>query len=272
MSKNGGGGGIYVKNDYEMKNDIIFENLTFIQCEALYGGAIYIYSSYESNCILIRNCTFSYNMALGTKNCNIYGGFSIYMQAKNANVTECNFEHGKGIGGSFKISDIFDDNERKNKQLEETKKIISISGCNFEQEEKTNSIFYVNEKNSNKNEINIVDCKFKGKLSNGNHYIDGNVNVKDIPIFNIHSCEFEHEFKDSVKSELIKESAFNSFEKKPSFILSSKRKFVFVILFVSTFSLMILFVMKYKLPNQSEADKSIYENADNSFEYEKGLV
>ena len=71
------------------------------------GGAVYIYSSYDKSFVLVKNCSFHFNEAFNKKPSNIndhlYGGSSAFFTVRNLNITECQFNHGKGSGGSVKI-------------------------------------------------------------------------------------------------------------------------------------------------------------------------
>lgn len=84
ISTEGGGGAIYIKNSIDLSNEVLFENSSFIKCQALLGGAVYIYFSSENKNINIRSCNFSDNTALRQyseyKNV-LFGGSHLFITA-----------------------------------------------------------------------------------------------------------------------------------------------------------------------------------------------
>ena len=46
---NGRGGAVYYRNSFEFVNNLTFVDLRFIECKAVCGGAVYIYSSSDNN-------------------------------------------------------------------------------------------------------------------------------------------------------------------------------------------------------------------------------
>ena len=140
----------------------------------------------------------------------------------NFDVIDSTFEHSKGIGG-FKVYNILDelDSEHSIKQLEEenNNNLIIFSGCHFDNEkDSSNSIDFVSGKIGS--DLEVIDCKFKGKLINGAHYIDGKLNNKDSPKINIKSCSFDYEINTSVNTELIKDISSIKIMKNLEFVNS----------------------------------------------------
>lgn len=96
---------------------------------------------------------------------------------------------------------------------------FSISNCDFANdgnEESSNIIYFVGGKISSEVEIN--DCKFKGKLKNGSHYIEGKLLRKDQPKLQIKSCQFDSD-DNSVNLELVND--LESFHNEMNVDLSS---------------------------------------------------
>lgn len=49
-----------------LSNNVDLENLRFVECQALYGGAVYIYSESDRNTVSIIHCTFTRNSLLSS--------------------------------------------------------------------------------------------------------------------------------------------------------------------------------------------------------------
>lgn len=135
ISNNGGGGAIYIKNSHALNNNVILENITFSYCVAAFGGACYIYQNSEENNVLILFCTFENNKATKKKpidkNDELFGGSSVFLSARNGNVTKSKFITAKGEGTSLKIYNKFyedspDASKRKSRILEENQNYILI--------------------------------------------------------------------------------------------------------------------------------------------------
>lgn len=175
-----------------LSNNVDLENLRFVECQALYGGAVYIYSESDRNTISIIHCIFTRNSLLsssGSEN----GGTAIFLTVKKGKVNDCTFSsHGKG--NLIKVTDIYDGGLSAI-QLSKQKSILLISSCCFEQtKESESSIFY--ESLNEISKIEIIKCSFKGELSNGSHYIECKaINENN---FIEKSCSFEFNNKHAV--------------------------------------------------------------------------
>lgn len=88
-SVTGGGGAIYIKNNKDqLENNITFVNNQFDHCTAIFGGAAYIYSSSETNGIIILQCIFKANKATSQKSdTSLFGGNSLFLTVKSANIS-----------------------------------------------------------------------------------------------------------------------------------------------------------------------------------------
>lgn len=194
---------------------IFFGHFTFFQCKAIYGGAVYIYSSYELNNVTLFVCKFYSNKLKqdnsNTKNGKLNGGCAFFLTSKNADIKNCTFENNKGKGGALKIYNIFDENNGKIIQnvegSSESEGLISISNCQIKISQKeTNAIFIEGKKMSF---IDINECKFKGKLGNGVKYIGGKTLPKNIDKIQVTNCQFEYKEKSAMKIEIQREDDNN---------------------------------------------------------------
>lgn len=183
---NGGGGAIYIKNTIDVKNEINFELIDFIENGAIYGGAIYLYIESRTNPITVKNCQFLRNEAFIMENYNseLYGGSALFLTSKsNSLVSACTFSQNKGKGSAFKIYNKFDPSSSlmlQNDNVNENS--LTISKCSFEiEEESACSIYYIGNKNK---------CSFSGVLGKGCHYIDGVLTTKYAPKLLVRSCHF----------------------------------------------------------------------------------
>lgn len=121
-----------------MKYNVTIINTWFTKCEAAYGGACYIYSGSEENSLLFEHCKFIYNK-INNRNSGqiedktLFGGSSLFITAKNGNISYCEFIGNKGRSGSLKMYNKFDD-ERSAKQLDDisSSKMNSFSNSNCE--------------------------------------------------------------------------------------------------------------------------------------------
>ena len=281
-SINGGGGAIYINNSLiDNDHNITLEYLDFIRCKSNYGGAVFIFSPSDLCQVLINSCRFSFNEAYGQKNnIDLFGGSSLYLSAKNSNIINSTFEHGIGKGGTVKIVDtkkLMMLQSRLNvlsEEDEEERNTIHISGCVFDKDEKDdNSLFYVGQ--NKKNEIDVVDCDFKGNVNDKSRYIDGKLMTKNSPNIRIISCNFEHGLNYSVNTKLIKESTSNSIKRRSNanLNLSLLPKKLFnhhlniIIIMISTVAILIAIVL-IKVKNDSLKIKNNrnMNNFDDSFE------
>ena len=296
-SSSKGGGGIYIVVEMPIERPIILENLTFIKCKAIYGGAVYIYNNQPSS-VRIKSCIFNQNEAnkhATSPGDPLYGGAACYLQVIDSNITNCTFY--KNIGSSVKIFDIVkDDSSLLMATKEEGDSSISIEDCYFEIDKiSSSSLFLVRGKSKQQTPIEIKDCTFVGDLSKGAHHIDGTslLNEKtsnEESKIRIKSCRFSSDienavnskkhpllfasfdsesqifnFNDTVKSELIKEVVF---QKKN---INKKRlgANVVVITAASVFIILVIAVFISKKNNSSLKD--IIDN-ENIFEIQKNDI
>lgn len=208
VSLNGGGGAIYVKNSKNLVNHVTFINLTFTKCEALFGGAIYIYSSEKTNNVTFTNCTFVSNKAIykyGEK--RFFGGSAVFLTSQQCFVYNCQFIKNIGKGAAFKIHLKFDDNLNSNLLNENIKSELVISSCSFEKNDESKSAIYLINENEGNN-VKIQDCDFKGNLKKGEHFIDGSfLGFKHVKGLSVHSCNFGNETNAGINSNLMNEAA-----------------------------------------------------------------
>ena len=193
----GGGGGIYINNTINTEINIDLINLTFIQCHAIYGGAVFIRSIHESSKILVYNCSFDSNRALGKKSIDsLYGGSALFLATRGVNLNYSTFSHSKGQGGAIRIEDCYyglDFESKFNKRIklsdEENMKTFSISDCYFEEEDDDSTNSILDATGNEGKEIELINCIFKGKSANEKKYINDDTKHK----FHIISCSFDND-------------------------------------------------------------------------------
>ena len=198
-SINGGGGAVYVHNSQDLLNDVILKGLTFDRCEALFGGGIYVYSTFELNIVKINSCRFIETSSLSTSNDDLSGGNAIYINVKLGSITRCSFKECKGNGGSVKIINNFEANNNQNAlsflnyHFDDVQKSLLIDDCFFEiNDNSKSSIYYVNGKSGSL--LKVKNCIFAGKLSNGNYFIDGkSIDNNPSKLF-INHCKFSSDY------------------------------------------------------------------------------
>lgn len=104
ITEKAAGGGIYINITEKIRDPISFFDVTFTNCSAIYGGAVYIYSSVYNEISFIL-CNFIENKA-NKKNeiagGNLYGGAALFLQVTDAEINKCIFY--KNIGSAVKIS------------------------------------------------------------------------------------------------------------------------------------------------------------------------
>ena len=215
----GGGGGIYIYNEYELTNNITLKNLTFKICSAVFGGAIYIYSISENNPVLIENCKFLDNIVIGTQETSkLYGGSAVYLTVSKCHIIGSRLKRNKGKGGSMKINTNFDEKPKNNNEALRTLShkstlkpfklnsahSISITKCSFEMgDDLQSSLIFANVHQPIKTRLR--DCSFSGKLAKDSFYIDGQSVGGSKPNFKINGCTFGSELKNRFNSKFISE-------------------------------------------------------------------
>ena len=210
VSQKGGGGAIYIYNNIQKEDapsySIILTGLTFRECRANFGAAVYIFSPSETSPVQITSCIFDSNQLTSSSSSRLTGGSALYLTCKNADIVDCSFMRNKGRGGAVKISDDFTKLPEGLKLLQKvtnyTQGSIVISGCSFEIDENSDSsLYYNNERQSTK--IQVKDCSFEGKLGKDAHYIDGQSYDNERPGLFIRSCKFSSDQRGALNSKFI---------------------------------------------------------------------
>lgn len=183
------GGGIYIKNNLtNINKKIDLKGLTFSECGAVYGGAVYIYSVSRKSKIEIKNCIFTNNKASNDKSLPLFGGSSIFMTARKGKVIECSMNDNEGT--DLKLYNYFDEVSNELSLLNHGDESIIISNCKFETNDaKSSSLLYLG--GSNGVPIEMKDCSFTGKLRIGSHYIDGKILNENSHKLVVKKCLFD---------------------------------------------------------------------------------
>ena len=209
-SSNTVGGAAYIKNFKDLDNKVFLANLTFFQCKAQYGGAMYIYSSYERNDVTIYNTKFYSNQAnrdyVDSVDKNLNGGSALFLSARSCDIRGYLFENNKGGHGALRIYEKFDENNEVSARLikeNDDNEGITISNCKVKINPREEHGIFVD--GSDPNLIKINECEFKGKLHNGAKYISGKLNYHNSRNILVKNCDFEYDEKTSVKIELLKD-------------------------------------------------------------------
>ena len=281
-----GGGAIYIKNSADLLNNVTFNNVSFINNQASYGGAIYIYSSYDHNEVRIQNCTFIDNLLNDTSSCNyeqidskLKGGSAIFMRSKRINVSQCKFSSVVGTRGAFKIFNYYDESNEMilNDNNNENQEMIVFEGCEFNiNEDEENSISI--EGNMNK-EIEITNCVFKGKPPKGSYYIEGKSNEENKNKIRINECQFDYETMNSMNIIHIDEDHNKLVPIKRS-KTTSKHENIIYGTFIYSMIVLLIVILIYAINNyyinkkesKSEAEAEAEENEkNNEIEFNQNL-
>ena len=218
VSTDGGGGAVYISNSLNIKNNMTFEDVTFLRCKASYGGAVFVWSTSEDFHINFIRCLFEKNKATVTKspggdNKHMYGGQALYLMCSNLYVVNSTFLLNKGPTGAVKVFNIAAENAKKNKLAKSVGDVFSdsslilFSGCLFVQHESaSSSILYHDGKYANR--VEIVECSFKGKLKNKAHFIEGN--MLDGKRMHVESCNFENGRNDVIAINIVEKEIINA--------------------------------------------------------------
>lgn len=200
----GCGGAIYVKNTVHLSNNVDLDSVSFIECKAVYGGAVYIYFDSERNSANIQKCTFTRNSLIsGSGSSSENGGSALFLTARQGKVDDCTFI-GTGKDSMLKVTDNFDGG-RNAKVLSNEGGLLTISGCNFQQERNSETSIFCENLNEDRKLV-IVNCNFKGQLSNGSHYIDGKFLKKNVKNVIVNSCRFEQRTKSAINLQIVDEN------------------------------------------------------------------
>ena len=195
----GGGGGIYIKNDLEIKNEISLSSVNFTNCKASYGGAVYIYSSYYESTVTINSCFFSSNQATsssenGKNSDQMIGGAAIFISSKSSVISDCTFN--KNIGeGQLKMQNKFNENDQKSNLLSSNQPRTSnvIKACRFViGRQSKSSIYYMSGENGVLSTVR--NSNFIGDLFTGNYHINGMSTSKFSPKLVVVACKFSSDY------------------------------------------------------------------------------
>ncbi|KAK8834389.1 hypothetical protein M9Y10_019119 [Tritrichomonas musculus] len=257
-----GGGGIYIYIDIQIEDPILLVGVYFSRCEAIFGGAVYIYCNQESNTVQVLQCTFENNVASKVQTDDqLFGGSAIYLSVYNCDVIACKFS--KNIGTGVKFDSSFD---RSTNSIKLSKTGVSIENCVFEMNDKSSSsIFYVHS-NRKQVEMNVKDCIFTGNLAKNAHHIDGTsiVNKIDAPKINIEFCKFSTDEKTALNlnRRLVRYDAksqefnfHNSIEKKANEGFNWKLISGITMSFIGVAVIMTIIVIRYKKSNEDENEE-----------------
>lgn len=193
-SATGGGGAIYIKNVFDVDNNVSLVSNKFIQCSAVFGGALYLYSGSELADVLIKICTFEYNEIMNNNDSELKGGSACFLAIKRGSFAECNLKAGRKSGNIMTISNNFDNNQYYIKKLSNENSLF-ISNCSFVVNETTkNAIYFINQDGQNE----LRDCKFNGKLNINSNYIDGDSFSRFSHTIKIIKCKFEYSKNDFI--------------------------------------------------------------------------
>lgn len=198
-SVNAFGGAIYIKNNYLYEVNYDLNNLTFNQCKAKCGGAVYIYCVSERSTIRIATCNFTDNQALAPKADEYFGGSGAFLTCINADLIEDSFNRNKGDGGALKLFEKFDEPDTGSLILSIfNKRSILVSRCSFEIESTSDcSLFYFGGRSDIK--VELMDSIFEGNLAENSHHINGLVTSKDAAKLDVKNCRFSNDFLKSIR-------------------------------------------------------------------------
>lgn len=198
-SVQGSGGAVHISNTYNYKMEMSFDGTIFNDCEALYGGAIYLYSNSDKNTPSIINCEFTNSRATTTKETNVngkYGGGGIFITAKTYDLSNNHF-----IQSTGSVCMIYNKFDNPNSRLLSSRKSGKISYCTFETTKDSTCALYCLFGQGSSN-VELSQCTFKGELSSGNdHYIDGESEVSKGPKLIITKCKFASTIKKAINLE-----------------------------------------------------------------------
>lgn len=96
-STKGGGGAIYIENNFDIINNATFIDAEFIRCKALYGGAVLISTNTEFLNVSFTKCHFESNTTLLKKqptneNKFLFSGSAICLIGNGIHVHNCTFK------------------------------------------------------------------------------------------------------------------------------------------------------------------------------------
>lgn len=251
-ASNGGGGAIYAKYTYNLPNSMSFEKLKISQCKASYGGGLYIYSNSEENYVSIQSCVFDSNSILEGGNTQIHGGSAMYLTINKGRVNDCNFK-GVSKSGLIKFTNNFDEVSGLN-LLDKSNSFV-ISKCSFEHDDKSTTAIYCVCGNSLVC-LHVYQCTFKGKLSKGNYFIDGELTSNDAKSrVSVNDCKFDnYDIKVAVNNKIVTNCSDGS--KVENFLSLISNNLVEIAFCVTFFTVVVAFfvIKKIKSNNDENGD------------------
>lgn len=197
-SKQGGGGGLFIKNDIEQASEISIKNVSFANCRANFGGAAFIESTSIQIGVNIIDCTFTSCQSMADGFSSFTGGNGLYITAKKCFINECHFL--KNIGESQ--LKIFNDFETVNSEYLDNEYQASnrIRCCTFDIDKNSKcSLFYYGGVKGVS--CRAISCIFIGQLNHGNYHINGKVELKYSPKIFIDMCKFSSDESKSFNDE-----------------------------------------------------------------------
>lgn len=180
---------------------------------AQYGGAVFVSLKSDQVNLTFTRCIFENNQALFQRlPSGQTGDFidcsEILVLSHGIEMFSCKFIQNRGSQGAVKI--IVMKSDTKSVHLTENEyyewKAISFIDCEFYQDKKSQSSISIVDKSKQRagNPIEFSGCRFRGKLQNWAHYIDGFLQSKKKA--KMPSCTFEDENEGSpVNIDLINE-------------------------------------------------------------------
>lgn len=263
----GGGGAIYIKNTISLSNNVDLENLNFVECQAVFGGAIYVYSDSERNSVNIVKCSFSRNSLISGKGSE-NGGTALYLTVRKGTVNDCTFSE-TNKGNMIKISNNYDGG-RSAVHLDNHKKddLLLINGCKFEQsKDADSSIFYESFVETSK--LSIINCQFKGKLNNDSHYIEGKFLKENEKNFIVNSCSFEQNNKLAISLKFVNENPDRSRSNYFTFITNNLMVVASILAVLAILAVIVAFIVIRSAKNQKSDSNEKEENETNSIEIDE---
>ena len=216
--------------------------MNFVECQAVFGGAIYVYSDSERNSVNIVKCSFSRNSLIletGREN----GGTALYLTVRKGTVNDCTFSE-TNKGNMIKISNNYDGG-RNAVHLNSHKKddLLSINGCKFEQS--------------------------KGKLNNDSHYIEGKFLKENEKNFIVNSCTFEQNNKLAISLKFVNENPDGSRSNYFTFITNNLMVAASILAVLAILAVIVAFIVIQSAKNQKSDSNEKEENETNSIEIDE---
>lgn len=119
-------------------------------------------------------------------------------------------------------------------------------------------------------QIEVNRCTFKGKLSKGNHYIDGKLLAKEANKISVNSCTFDYDIKKAVNIEIVNESRSKKDTSFWNFVSNNLIEISFCV--VAASAGMAFLVLRKKRSTESENDEKSNELQESLIENEEKQV